>query len=298
MTATLSTAFQNHLKGRSHQRCKMLRLDLIDGTILGFTDHNKVLDFDLGDGSVSYRPDLGMQVSNVQTGTGLDAGNFEVTFPVSEDPNPTTRDAFVGGRFNRAEARLFEVIWSNLDAGPRKFMFGNSGEWRVEGDKAVAEIRDVRDRLNQTVGRQLQNQCDADYADQIECFATPTEIVGTVASVTSASLFTVSFSGTYADGFFDRGKVIGLTGANANLVAPIWKWSAVGAIELFMPLVEEPAIGDTFTVQDGCARTRAACMAHGQILNHRGFPEVPGMQALKPSIPAQGSDAGASGKGK
>jgi hypothetical protein len=57
MTATLTTDFQDHLKRRSQQRCRMLRLDLFDGTILGFTDHDKVLDFDLGDGagSISYR---------------------------------------------------------------------------------------------------------------------------------------------------------------------------------------------------------------------------------------------------
>jgi uncharacterized phage protein (TIGR02218 family) len=299
MGATLSTPFSNHLKGRSHNLCWLLRLDLRDGTVLGFTDHDEVLDFDLGDaaGSVSYRPDLGMQLSNVQTGTGLDAGNFEVTFPIAEAPRPVTRAAVAGGRFNRAETRLMRVVWSNLAAGSRNFMLGNTGEWRIEGDKAIAESRDQRDRLNQVIGRQLQNQCDADYADQVQCFATPTEIVGTVTAVASALEFTVSFVGTYANGLFDRGKVIGLTGGNASLVAPIWSWTAAGVIKLFMPLVEAPLVGDTFTVRDGCARTRAACMAHGQILNMRAFPEVPGTQALKPAIPAQGSSSGG-GKGK
>jgi uncharacterized phage protein (TIGR02218 family) len=293
MTATLSTDFQSHLKSRSHQLCWLLRLDLKDGTVLGFTDHDQVLNFDDGDGAIDYRPDFGMALSNIQTGTGLDAGNFEVTFPIS---SIITREAVTGGRFNRAEARLSRVIWSNLSAGARKFMLGNAGEWRVEGDKAIAEVRDQRDRLNQTVGRQLQNQCDADYGDQIRCFATPTEITGTVTAVTSATQFTVSFSGTYADGFFDRGKVVGLTGGNVNLIAPIWSWTSAGAIELFMPLIEAPQVGDTFTVKDGCARTRAACMAHGQILNFRGFPEVPGTSALKPAIPAQGSASGGKGK--
>jgi hypothetical protein len=37
-------------------------------------------------------------------------------------------------------------------------------------------------------------------------------------------------------------------------------------------------------------------MVHGQILNFRGFPEVPGSQALKPAIPAQSSDSGGKGK--
>jgi uncharacterized phage protein (TIGR02218 family) len=301
MTATVSTDFANHLKGRSHQRCFMLRLDFRDGTSLATTDHNAELDFDLGDGTATYRPDLGMMVSNVQTGIGLDAGNFEVTFPISRNPNPTTREAFAGGRFDRAEARLFEVIWSNLAAGARPIMSGNAGEWRIEGDKAICEVRDQRDRLNQTVGRQLQNQCDADYADQIECFATPTEITGTVTGTPTALALTVSYAGgPYADDFFNRGTLIGLTGVNAGLSAPIWSWSDNGDgtadIELLFPLVETPAVDDTFTVRDGCDRTRAACMAHDQILNFRGFPEVPGVSSLKPAIPAQGSAAGGKGK--
>lgn len=297
MTATLSTDFQNHLKGRSHTLCWLLCLNLRDGTVLGCTDHNNVIDFDFGDGSVSYRPDTGMKISNIQTGTGLDAGNFEATFPISDvDGWPFTRQAVIGGRFKRAEARLARVNWANLSAGSRKFMLGNAGEWRVEGDRAVCEVRDQRDRLNQTVGRILQNQCDADYADQIQCFATPTEIAGTVTSVTSAMAFSVSFTGSYADGFFDRGKVLGLTGANADLAEQIWSWHDDGSINLFAPLVEAPTVGDTFTISDGCARTRAACMAHGQILNMRAFPEVPGTQALKPAIPAQGSSSGGKGK--
>lgn len=296
MSATLSTGFQNHLKQRSHQLCWLLRMVLKDGTVLGFTDHDVTLNFDDGEGAIDYRPDFGMQISNIKTGAGLDAGNFEVTFPLGLSPKPITRTAVLGGRFNRCETRLMRVVWSDLTLGARKFMLGNAGQWRVEGSKAIAEVRDKRDYLNQQVGRQLQAQCDADYADQVQCFATPTEITGTVTAVTSAALFTVSFSGSYADHFFDHGKVIGLTGPNTNLVGSIWSWTSAGHIELFMPLVEAPVIGDTFTVRDGCALTRAACMAHGQILNMRGFPEVPGMQALAPAIPPNTSSGG-SGKG-
>jgi hypothetical protein len=48
-------------------------------------------------------------------------------------------------------------------------------------------------------------------------------------------------------------------------------------------------------VRDGCARTRPACMAHGQILNARACFDVPGQKALKPTIP--NSAAGSGGKG-
>lgn len=273
----------------------MLRLQLTDGTVLGFTDHDKALDFDLGDGSVTYRPDFGMQVSNVQTSVGLDAANCEITFPILET-GPFGLAKVSGGRFNRAEAWLFQVVWSNLPAGARKLIRGNAAEWRVEGDKAICEVRDQRDRLNQTVGRQLQNQCDADYADQVRCFAVPTEATATVTSVIDAMRFSVSFTGTYADNFFNRGKVTFTSGALAGTrPVPIESWTGAGAVTLFMPLVEAPLVGDVLTLRDGCARTRTACMAHNAILWFRGFPEVPGMQALKPSIPPSSGGGGSKG---
>jgi uncharacterized phage protein (TIGR02218 family) len=295
MTATIATDFQNHLKGRSHTLCWLLRLNLKDGSVIACTDHDQIIAFDLGDGSSDYRPDLGMTLSNVETGTGLDAGNYEATFPISSKAGwPFTRDAVAGGRFNRCEARLFRVNWASTGNGARKFMFGNAGQWRIEGDKAICQVRDQRDRLNQTVGEQVQNQCPADYADQIECFATPTEITLTVTAVASAMQVTGSFTGSYADGVFNRGELIGLTGANAGLAYPVWSWTAAGVVQTYWPMVDVPAIGDTFTLRDGCARTRTACMAHGQILNFRGFPDVPGQKALKPAIP--NSPAGSGGK--
>jgi uncharacterized phage protein (TIGR02218 family) len=299
MTAPLTPAFEHHLKGRSHQRCHMLRLVLRDGTVLGFTDHDRVLNFDLGlgDGAIDYRPDHGLMLSNFQTGCGLDAGNFEARFPIAPAPRPFTREAVLGGRFHYCEAHMFQVVWANLTAGPRRMMRGNAGEWRVEGDTAVAEFRDQRDKLNQETGRIISNQCDADYADQVKCFAVPTEITGTVTDVDSAMQFTVSYTGTYADNFFNRGQVTGLTGANAGTRAvPIDSWDDSGLIKLYWPLVSLAEVGDTFTVRDGCARTRAACMAHSAILWFRGHPEVPGQSKLKPAIPAQGGAGGKGGK--
>lgn len=285
-----------HLATRSHTRCKMLLLDLQDGTSLGITDHDKDIDYDIGDGTVTYDAGTGILTSNVSLSCGLDADNYEVTGPL----DVVTREGVIGGRYNRARARLFEVNWKNLSAEEIKILAGNVSEARVEGGKFIMEVRSDTDRLNQTVGRILQNQCDADYADQVKCFATPTEIAATVTAVTDAMRFTVSFSGTYANGFFDRGKVTFATGGNAGTKpVQIESWTALGAITLFMPLVEAPEVGNDLLVRDGCDRTRRGangCMVHGQILNFRGFPEVPGSQALKPAVPAQGSNSGGKGK--
>jgi uncharacterized phage protein (TIGR02218 family) len=287
VTATVSSDFATHLAGRSHSRCRMLRLDLKDGTILGFTDHDKSLDFDLsdGDGAVTYRADLGMKISNISLSCGLDSGNCEITAPISD---VITLDGILGGRFSYAEARIFEVIWNSLSAGPRKFMLGNTTEWRIEGGKAIAEIRDLFDKYNQTVGRIIENQCDADFGDT-RCGATPVTVVGTVTAAPDAFHMTVSFAGSFANDYFNKGTVIGLTGSNASAVMEIDDWTSAGVITLFAPLAEVPAIGDTFTVKQGCGKTRADCMVRGAILNFRGYPEVPGSdQVLRMPTPGAG----------
>jgi uncharacterized phage protein (TIGR02218 family) len=270
----------------------MLLLDLQDGTSIGITDHDKSIDFDIGDGTVTYDAGTGILASNVALSCGLDADNYEVTGPISE---VVTLDAIIGGRFNRARTRLFEVNWKELSAGAAKILSGSVSEARVEGGKFVLEIRSDMDRYNQTVGRVITDQCDADFADGVQCFATATEIVGTVTAVTDAMRFTVSFAGSYVDDYFNKGTVQGLTGALAGTnKVEIEDWTSAGVITLFAPLVEAPAIGDTLTVRQGCfdpatgqTKSRLACMHFGQILNFRGYPEVPGRRALMPAIPGQ-----------
>lgn len=296
MSRTTSPAMASHLAGRSHTRCNMLLFDLQDGTSIAVTDHDNDLVFDIGDGPETYRSDTGFRISNVALSCGLDADNYEVQGPIGDT---VTRAGLLGGRYNRARARLFQVNWRSLADGALKIMPGNVGEARIDGGEFVFEVRSDKDRLNQVVGRVLANTCDADFADQVRCFATATAITGTVTAVTDAMRFTVSYSGgPYADDFFNKGTVTGLTGSNAGTVMEIEDWTAAGVVELFAPLGADPGVGDTFTVKDGCAKTRPACMAHGQILNARAFFEVPGSdQVMKPAIPGQGS-AGGGGKGK
>ena len=295
MSRTLSAGLTTHLAGRSHTRCNMLLLDLEDGSTVAITDHDNDLTYDIGDGDETYVSGTGILTSNVALSCGLDADNYEVTGPIGDT---VTLEAVMGGRFNRAVARLFQVNWKDLTQGAIKLLKGTIAEARVVGGKFTFEIRSDVDRLNQTVGRTLANQCDADFADQVRCFATATEVVGTVTAVTDAMRFTVSFTGSYADDFFNKGTVTALTGDLAGTQpVEIYDWTSAGAITLFAPLVEAPGVGDTFTVRNGCGKSREDCMAHNAIVWFRGFPEIPGSdQVMKPAIPGQGSASGGKGK--
>lgn len=265
----------------------MLLLTLRDGTEIGITDHDEDITYALdGGSSVIYDSGTGILSSDVATSCGMDSNNYEITGPIAD---VVTLDAVLGGRFNRARAKLFQLNWKNPSDGTIKVLAGTVTEARIEGGKFVMEIRDDFDFFNQTVGRLITNQCDADHGDA-RCGRVPESVVGTVTAVTDAMRFTVSYSPSYADDYFNKGTVEFLTGELAGtLPVEIEDWTTGGAISLFAPLVEAPAIGATATIKRGCGKSRADCMARNNIVNFRGYPEVPGSdQILRMPIPGQG----------
>jgi uncharacterized phage protein (TIGR02218 family) len=264
----------------------MLAIVLTNGDILGFTDHDKDIDYTLSEvGALTYASASGIFTSDVAASCGLDANNYEVRGPISDT---ITLAGLLGGIYDNATTYLFEVNWKSLSDGAIKLMQGNVREKRVEGGEFVFEIRDQFDKYNQTVGRLITNQCDADFGDT-RCGATPVTVVGTITAVTDAFHITVSFAGAFANDYFNKGTVIGLTGENTGVTVEIEDWTSAGAITLFTPLPVNPSIGDTFTVRQGCGKARVDCMARNNIVNFRGYPEVPGSdQVLRMPIPGSG----------
>ena len=113
----LATSLTTKLASGATTLCGMLRIDLADGTILAFTDHDRAISFDLGDGLVSYAPDSGLKVSDLELSAGFEPDDFEVTGPIGDD---VTRIAVLGGRFAEATVRYFMVDWSALGDGAIK----------------------------------------------------------------------------------------------------------------------------------------------------------------------------------
>lgn len=294
---TLSDAMQTHLAGRSHSRAWMVRLDLRDGTVIGLTSWDQDIEFDLGDaaGLVTYQARTGARVSDVELVEGLEPSNFELRGPIGE---AVSLEAVLGGRFNRAEVRLFQVNTRNLGAGAIELLLGNVTDAKPEAGQFIFEVRGQADRLNQTVGRVLSPMCDADFGDA-RCGLTPESIAATVSAPLDDLQFSVLFAGSYADAYFNFGKVEFLTGELAGTKMEILEWTAAGLVTVFAQLAEVPAIGDTCTISRGCSKARRSddpnvptCMTYNNVINFRGFPDMTGTdQILRPTIPGQGNEA-------
>jgi uncharacterized phage protein (TIGR02218 family) len=280
VSRTIGGALVSHLATRTHTRCYMLRLDLTDGTSIGITDHDRDLDFDLGDGEITYSASTGILPSDVTLQTGLDADNYEVSGPIGDT---VTLAALLGGRFNRATARLFMVNWKSLGSGAIPIMKGWVSEARPEGGKFVFEIRSAADKLNQVIGRVTSPFCPGDHAEC--CVNIADEVATTVSGVVNDRAFTVAAAITAADFV---GGLVTFTGGGLAGTLPIEIFAVSGStLTLFTALSDLPEIGDAVTIKEGCDRTRATCVSRfANAAWFRGLPDMPGTdQVMKYQVP-------------
>lgn len=290
---TISVAMAGKLAVSGKRLAKMLRIEMGDGTVLGFTDHDQDIVYDLlGDGDETYEAGRGVLVSDIVLRAGLDADNFEATGPLSDD---VTLAGLLGARFKDARCWLFEVDWSDLSAGHIPWMGGHIGDARPRGSEFMFDIRNLFERLQQMVGRAMINTCDADHTLPIDprCGRTPETDTATVVSAVDGMQMTVTLAtGGWADGYFNKGEVLGLTGGNAGAKLKIEDYDSGSlVIKLFGFLPVVPEAGDTFTLIRGCGKLRVDCMARANMINFRGEPDSPGDDQLRRApIPGQGDD--------
>jgi len=284
MSRTLGGPLAAHLATTTHTRAMMLRLDLKDGTSMGFTDHDQALSFDLGDGAIDYRPQTGILPSDIALTAGFSADNLDISGPIGAD---VTLAQVRGGQIDDAVARLFFVNWASLGSGAGKLLKGRVTLAAVEGDLFRFTVQGDTSRFGQRIGRTLTPYCDADFGDA-RCAKAVAVVTATVTAVTGADLFTVLPASAFADDFYNFGTVTFTSGALSGIrPIEIFDSAASGVLRLWTFAPAPPAIGDTLDLRPGCNKTRTACMAHANIVNFRGFPEVPGTdQVLKYPVPA------------
>lgn len=253
-----------------------------DGTRAGFTTLDTAQSVDLGLGAGAESCASGMVLSAVTLSVGLDASFAEVSGPLGPVLTPAAVD---GGKWDDADAWLVQV--SPGTAGFAPLLRGKVREARSEDLRFVLEVRNQADALNQSRFRQLTPFCTADFGDA-ECGYPVVPVAATVTAVTDAMRFSVSLSGTFANGFFNRGKATFTSGALNGVVADnVFAWTSGGAgagsLVLFEPLAQAPGVGDTLELRQGCAKIRKSgdpavptCLGYANVLNFRGYPDVPG----------------------
>lgn len=276
----LSPALQAHLDDGTTTLSWCWRIARSDGVVLGFTDHDRALAFD----GTDFEPESGFAASEIRAGSDLAVDAQDATGVLTSDRIAETD--ILDGRWDNAAVELWRVNWA--DTSQRVLLRrGAVGQIRRGRMAFVAEVRSLAHVLGQTVGRTFQASCDAALGDA-RCGIDLENAVymgsGIVTDLLRDRAFMASGLAGFEAGWFTSGTLNWTSGANAGRVTEVLAHGLDGSIAT-LTLLEAPvravAESDSFIAHAGCDKRIATCSAKfANVANFRGFPNIPGQDAV------------------
>lgn len=265
-----------HLATGATTVCRAWAVVRRDGTVYGFTDHDRDLAFE----GVAFLASTGLTARALQQTTGLSVDNTEALGALS-DVSVSETD-LLAGRFDGAEVRAWLVNWAAVDDRILQFR-GTFGEVSRAGGAFQAELRGLTEGLNQTQGKAYQRSCSALLGDAACGFDLSQPGYFTeraVEVVLDQRTFRFGSFPGFDDRWFERGRLVALTGNAGGLVGVVKNDRIVGngrEIEVWQSLGADLVAGDMIRIEAGCDKQAGTCRAKfGNFSNFRGFPHIPG----------------------
>lgn len=246
-----------------------------DGEVFAFTDHDRPLAFD----SLTAEPLQGVSGGAIEKSVGLGTDSASIEGALSADA--ITEGALAAGEWDAARVDIYRVDWSAPSDRVHLFA-GRIGEVRRGAQAFEAELRGLQASLNVPVGRVFSRFCDADLGDarcgkDIESGAFRGE--GVIAEILGSHVFKASGLVAFEDQWFARGRVVWASGGESEVAVH----RAEGE-EAVIELLDRAALteGEAFVIYAGCDKRFETCRAKfNNVLNFRGFPFMPGTDALQ-----------------
>lgn len=290
---SLPPELQSHLDEGTTTLAWCWRITRADGVRFGFTDHDRSLDFD----GTAFEPESGLTASEVRSGSDLSVDAQDAQGVLTSDR--ITETDILDGRWDNATVEVWRVNWV---APAQRVLLrrGAIGQIRRGRLAFVAEVRSLAHVLGQTVGRTFQANCDAVLGDA-RCGITAEVPIytgtGTVVAPQRDRAFATEGLQAYAAGWFSFGRIQWTSGANAGRQAEVLSHVLLDGVAV-LTLLEAPvrAIreGDAFTIRAGCDKSFATCRAKfANVANFRGFPHIPGQDAVLRYATKDGGHEGA-----
>lgn len=287
MARNIPPAMQASLNSRAHTFCLCWRLDRQDGVIMGFTDHDRLLQFD----AVDYEARTSFTPTAIQDQLGLAVSNMEVAGGLRSDS--ITEDDLLSTRYDGAIYTVYMVNWK--DVTQRAIVgYGTLGKVSIGDLSFQVELRSLAQNMAQYVGSLCTPRCrvikfgGGGSGLEAGCVANVAGTVraGTIAAVTNRRQFAINpiggmpadgTGGALASGFYAEGTIKFTSGKNAGVAKEIF--TQTGGVDFVIkePFALDIAIGDAFSLTAGCDRTQPVCRYNwDQIVNRRAEDYVPG----------------------
>lgn len=265
-----------HFKTGATTICRCWRVERVDGTVMGFTDHDGDLEID----GTTYQASTGFDAAALQTSAGLSVDNSAAVGALSAVG--ITEADIATGKYDGAAIVQMLVNWQ--DSSQNLIIFRGSLGEVVRGDGSFeAELRGLAEGLNHAIGRSYLRQCDRRLGDA-KCGVDVSDAAfrsdGVIDRVDGTPDIYVSGAGNYTDDWFSHGRLEWVTGPNAGLVSDIGSDRLDGAFRV-INLWQQPHYrvnpGDQVRLIAGCDKRASTCRAKfGNFANFRGFPHLPG----------------------
>jgi uncharacterized phage protein (TIGR02218 family) len=265
---TLASGLNTTINAEVQTLAMCYKATLADGTIRGFTTHDRDLVID----GITYVAATGFDPTQIRAMASMGVDGLDLS-GAAVSPAISTQ-AMMEAYWDGAELEVFEVDYTQPAVGTNKLRTGWIGNIETAGLGFKAEMRGLMHKLQQMTGRVVQEMCDADFTDT-RCGlddATYT-VTGSATSVTSRRVFGDT-TRTELDGVYTYGILTWTTGNNDGLSSAVKNY-ITGEIELVESMPRAITVGDEYSMLKGCSKTRDACVAYSNIVNFRGFPEVP-----------------------
>lgn len=295
---TYPQALKDHLAGGVTTLARAFAVRRKDGVVLGFTDHDRDLDFD----GITFRAGSGMTAKAIQQGTGLSVDNTEAFGALRSDA--ITEEDILAGRYDGAEVKGWLVNWADVSVRALQFR-GTLGEIVRSGGAFNAELRGLAEALNQPQGVIYHARCSAILGDgrcgfDLDQAGYSEERV--VETVEDRRVFRFADFAGYEDRWFEKGRFRVLTGKAAGLVGSVKndriRTGTSREVELWQALGMAPQPGDMVRIEAGCDRRADTCrLKFANFDNFRGFPDIPGEDWLMSYPVGAGINDGGSRRG-
>ncbi len=255
-----------------------------DGQVFGFTDHDRALVLD----GLTCLPTQGVTPGAIEKSLGLAVDTASLSGALSSEA--LSAEDLARGLWDGARVDVYRVDWSASALQVHLFA-GYIGEVRRGAAAFEAELRGLQAALNTPVGRVFSRFCDADVGDvrcgiDLEDTAFRGEAV--VTELIDTHAFRVSGLAAFADGWFTRGRLMWDEGGGGEIA--VHRAESGGAvIEMTSPPGPVLTLGAGCAVTAGCDKRFETCRdKFANALNFRGFPHMPGNDAVQAGPQAGG----------
>ena len=283
MRTDISPEFMAHLKSRETTIAWCWLIELENGTVRGYTNHDKDIPF----GGTVYKASSGFIGSELESEIGLSTDNMELYGGI--DDVDITEEDILAGLYDNAQITLTAVNWR--EPSERLLMKkGNIGE--VKRGKVIfeAEFIGIANELQTVRGKLFNPTCDALLYDG-RCGVNPSSsgthpytAIGQALRLNDENILTLFSLDNFPHDWFSHGTIEFIDGKNEGVIREIKTHSVVdGVVSVALwervPLAEVSLAN--ILIKAGCDKRFATCKAKfDNHKNFRGFPHIPGTNRL------------------